>query len=64
MTINKDNRGLNFWNLEGFHLTMLGKQGRKIVTNRSSLLTRVLKSKYFPKSNFLEANIGTIQVIH
>jgi hypothetical protein len=37
---------------------MLGKQGWKLLTNSSSLLTRVLKAKYFPRSGFLDANIG------
>ncbi|PNY06371.1 ribonuclease H, partial [Trifolium pratense] len=58
MTVSKDNGGLNFRDLEGFNLAMLGKQGWKLVTNSSSLLTRVLKAKYFPRSGFLEANIG------
>jgi hypothetical protein len=58
MTVSKDNRGLNFRDLKGFNLAMLGKQGWKLITNSSSLLTRVLKAKYFPRSGFLEANIG------
>jgi hypothetical protein len=58
MTVSKDNGGLNFRDLEGFNLAMLGKQGWKLITNSSSLLTRVLKAKYFPRSGFLEANIG------
>jgi hypothetical protein len=58
MTISKDKWGLNFLDLEGFNLAMLGKQGWKLITNSSSLFTRVLKAKYFPISGFLEAKIG------
>jgi hypothetical protein len=58
MTTCKENGGLKFRDLEGFNLAMLGKQGWKLITNSSSLLTRVLKAKYFPRNGFLEANIG------
>jgi len=58
MTACKDNGGLNFRGLEIFNLAMLGKQGWKLLTNSSSLLTRVLKARYFPRSGFLGANIG------
>jgi len=58
MTACKDHGGLNFRDLEGFNLAMLGKQGWKLITNSPSLLTIVLKDKYFPRSGFLGANIG------
>jgi hypothetical protein len=58
MTVRKDNGGLNFRDIEGFNLAMLGKQGWELITNSSSLLTRVLKAIYFPRSGFLDANIG------
>ena len=58
MTVCKDHGGLNFRDLEGFNLAMLGKQGWKLLTNSSSLLTKVLKAKYFPRSGFLDATIG------
>jgi len=58
MTAYKDQGGLNFRDLEGFNLAMLGKQGWKLITKSSYLLTRVLKAKYFPRSGFLGATIG------
>jgi len=58
MTVCKDQGGLNFRDLEGFNLVMLGKQGWKLITNSSSLLTRVVKAKYFLRSGFLGATIG------
>jgi hypothetical protein len=50
--------GLGFRNMEAFNLSMLGKQGWKLLKDPSSLLTRILKAKYFPRRDFLEANIG------
>jgi len=58
MNTYKDHRGLNFCDLEGFNLAMLGKQRWELLRNSFSLLTRVLKAKYFPRSGFLGANIG------
>jgi len=58
MTTCKDNSDINFRDLESFNLIMLDKQGWKLLTNSSSLLTRVLKAKYFTRSNFWGANIG------
>ncbi|KEH36512.1 hypothetical protein MTR_2g011740 [Medicago truncatula] len=37
---------------------MLGKQRWKLLTNSDSLLTRVLKVRYFPINGFLDTNIG------
>jgi len=59
MTACKDRSALNFRDLKGFNLAMLGKQGWKLVTNSSSLLAEVLKAKYFPISGFLDVTIGS-----
>lgn len=45
MTACKDQDGFNFLDLKAYNLAMLGKQGCKLITNSSSLLTRVLKVK-------------------
>lgn len=58
LTIHKSMGGLGFRNMEAFNLFMLGKQGWKLLKDPSSLLTCILKAKYFPKWNFLEANIS------
>jgi hypothetical protein len=55
--VSKDNIWLNFWDLQGFNLAMLGKQEWNLITNSSSFLTKVLKTIYFRRSGFLEANI-------
>jgi len=35
MKIKKDYGDLSFWDLEGFNLAILGKQGWKVLTNSS-----------------------------
>jgi hypothetical protein len=37
---------------------MLGKQGWQLLTNQDTILSRVFKAKYYPKTGFLEANLG------
>jgi hypothetical protein len=44
--------------MEAFNLSMLGKQSWKLLSDSSSLLTRVLKAKYFPRRNFFDAPLG------
>jgi len=58
LTLHKSQGGLGFRNLEAFNLSMLGKQSWKLLTDSNSLLTRVLKAKYFPRRDFLDAPIG------
>ena len=58
LTIHKSMGGLDFQNLEAFNLSMLGKQGWKLLNDPKSLLTRIFKAKYFPRRDFLEAHIG------
>jgi hypothetical protein len=41
--------------MEAFNLSMLGKQSWKLLTDSTSLLTRVFKAKYFPRRDFLDA---------
>jgi len=58
LTIHKNFGGLGFHNMEAFNLSMLGKQSWKLLSDSSSLLTRVLKAKYFPRRDFLDAPLG------
>jgi len=43
---------MRFRNLYAFNLIMLAKQAWKIIVNPHSLVTQVLKTKYFPHNVF------------
>jgi hypothetical protein len=52
---NKKKGGLGFRSLKAFNEALLAKQGWQCITRPESLLSRVLKAKYYPKSDFLHA---------
>ena len=54
----KDEGGLGFRDFVLFNQAMLGKQAWRLIENPSSLVAKVLSSRYFPNSNFLEAELG------
>jgi hypothetical protein len=49
--------GMGFRDLHLFNLALLGKHGLCFITNMTSLCARVLKGRYFPDCNFLEASV-------
>ena len=49
---------MGFRSLHDFNLALLAKQGWKLITNPNSLMTRLLKSSYYPSSTSLLARRG------
>jgi hypothetical protein len=50
--------GLGFRDLTLFNKALLAKQCWRLIQFPNSLSSRILKAKYFPKSSFLEAEMG------
>ncbi|XP_031120222.1 uncharacterized protein LOC116023365 [Ipomoea triloba] len=51
--------GLGFKDLRAFNLAMLGKQTWRFLTRPQSLVARVYKARYFPKTSFIDATLGS-----
>lgn len=51
--------GLGFKKLHEFNLAIVGKQAWRLGINPSSLVAELLKAKYFPNSNYLDAQVGS-----
>ena len=52
LTMRKEYGGMGFRHFFGFNLAMLGKQGWRLLTNQDTIVTRIYKAKYFPKTDF------------
>lgn len=50
--------GLGFRNFRDFNLSLLGKQGWRLLTRPDSLSTKLFKARYFPEGNFIDAKLG------
>lgn len=59
MTPHKSVGGMGFKNLRDFNLSMLGKQGWRLMTNHNSLVSRIYKAPYYPNGNFLSVSLGS-----
>ena len=54
----KNKGGLGFRGFSVFNKALLGKQCWRILSDNESLLSIVFKSRYFPRSDFMESKIG------
>ncbi|XP_031120802.1 uncharacterized protein LOC116024038 [Ipomoea triloba] len=51
--------GLGFKDLRAFNLAMLGKQVWRLLIKPQSLVARVYKARYFPRTSFIDATLGS-----
>lgn len=51
-TLHKDFGGIGFKNHKAFNLAMFGKQASKLISSPNSLITRLLKVRYFPTNDY------------
>ncbi|XP_031116020.1 uncharacterized protein LOC116019789 [Ipomoea triloba] len=58
LCIPKRHGGLGFKDLRAFNLAMLGKQAWRFLTRPNSLVARIYKARYFPRSSFIDATLG------
>ncbi|XP_019168826.1 PREDICTED: uncharacterized protein LOC109164733 [Ipomoea nil] len=50
--------GMGFKNMHEFNISLLAKQGWRILIKPDSLVCKLLKARYFPHSDFLDATLG------
>ncbi|XP_073132985.1 uncharacterized mitochondrial protein AtMg00310-like [Henckelia pumila] len=58
MCTTKDTGGLGFRDFMNFNIAMLGKQGWRLISDPDALVCKVLKAKYYPTGDFLNAKLG------
>lgn len=54
----KERGGLGFKDLEAFNEALLGKQVWRLITKPNLLMSKVMKCRYFPKQNVVNAKAG------
>jgi hypothetical protein len=54
LTLPKHEGGLGFRDIKNFNVSMLGKQGWRLMSSLDSLCACVLKGKYFPHGEFMQ----------
>lgn len=56
--VTKEDGGLRFRELRKFNIAMLAKQGWRLLNNDNPLVTSLVKARYYPNSDFLNAKLG------
>ncbi|KAA3473632.1 reverse transcriptase [Gossypium australe] len=58
MCRSKEEGGMGFRNMAKFNISLLAKQGWRIMNNTESLVEKFMKAKYFPDEQFLNSRLG------
>lgn len=58
MCVPKEAGGLGFRKFRDFNISMLAKQGWRLINNDNPLVTQCIKAKYYSKGDFLTAKLG------
>ncbi|XP_060962204.1 uncharacterized mitochondrial protein AtMg00310-like [Cannabis sativa] len=56
--VHKAKGGMGFRHLRDFNLSLLGKQGWRLISRPDSLVAKVLKARYFPNGSYLNSSLG------
>jgi ribonuclease HI len=59
MSLPKNRGGLGFRDLVSFNKALLAKQCWRLLTSPDSLATKIISAKYYPKSSFMDAKLGS-----
>ncbi|KAL8089279.1 hypothetical protein AgCh_038904 [Apium graveolens] len=55
----KEDGGLGFKSLKSFNVAMLAKQAWRLINNTNPLVTDLMRARYYPESDFLNAKLGS-----
>ena len=55
----KAGRRYGFRDIQAFNIAMLAKQGWRMLSNPSSLMSHLYKAKYYPNCDVLNASVGS-----
>ncbi|XP_016707787.1 uncharacterized mitochondrial protein AtMg00310-like [Gossypium hirsutum] len=58
MRSSKEEGKMGYRDMAQFNISLLAKQGWRIINNQDALVMQVLKAKYFPNDHFLNARLG------
>ncbi|XP_060969989.1 uncharacterized protein LOC115713780 [Cannabis sativa] len=54
----KKKGGMGFRHLRDFNLSLLGKQGWRLLVQPDSLVAKIFKARYYPNNSYLDASLG------
>ncbi|KAI5410367.1 hypothetical protein KIW84_055752 [Lathyrus oleraceus] len=58
LTCSKKEGGLGFRDFKSFNMDMVAKEGWNLLVNPHYLVYRIFKARYYPRTPFLDANLG------